>query len=282
MFKKITLPLVLLFLSFGAKAQLGIGQYISDTQEIIFDQQGKMIKFPRVFISKSTAFDFKVITSKSVMQGQFNTFRDLLKTTDKFLDNNEGTYACIFDTATAYLNFRKRLKSAISILEPVKIDDPQSISNAEGQLEKSGINYYIPVTKFIENWKNQYVVETYTNAAFTKTTPLAISLGATADTYYYFQNSELLKIKDLKCQGCIKASNDDFHFKLVYKDPLQSTISEWYTLKADSFSLKLDKITSPDKEFKDDLGAAAEAADASAFKEKMGDFRPAFKQWMIN
>ncbi|WP_124586966.1 hypothetical protein [Pedobacter sp. KBW06] len=281
MTKKITAPLILFFLSMSCYAQTGIGQFFDNQQEIVFDNEGKMIKFSRVFVTKSTSLNFSVVYSKSKMQKHFDKFTELLEKTQKTIDDNKEAYNCIFDQDISFINFNKQLKFAIEELRKVKVNNLQSLKDANAAFEKSGTNQYIPVSKYIEEWRSQYLVEAWTTTDFKTEKKLILNEGKASDTCYYIKSETPLKFKDLTCGNCEEIDRNELHFKLVYNDPLEATIAHWYAMKADSITKALQSAPDVEKQIIDELCQAA-IAESGKFQSKFRLVGREFKDWMIN
>ncbi|GAA4318643.1 hypothetical protein [Flaviaesturariibacter amylovorans] len=222
--------MVILLASSLANAQLSpVQEVFKDVQEIVFDTSGRIISYPKTFITSNTSFKFKVVVPANAYQPWISMLQENLKKTKKYFEREEvkKVHRCLL-TDSAYADFNLSANSIISLTTPC------DRKNLQEQIRKLAIkNKLIPIKQLIENVERQYQVKIYRNEICTETITLTFNENCEGQCVEFSSKSK--KVKKVNCTNCVGTESDQFRFELIRINPWDQTIRDWYREKAAAF-----------------------------------------------
>lgn len=248
--------LAISFVAFGiSKAQLSpIQEIFGDKQEIVFNTSGKMISFPKTFVTRSTRLIFKVSASSNFLEPWWSLLQERLKAAKQFYNSsdNRPLYDCFF-TKTKIGNYDSAI-DLILALDITKICDSNQFNSLISNFKKTPNPDLIPVENFLYNIiNNQYEVRIYKNDNCIKTLHLTPQISCSDCIYFVDKiNPDGIKIDDLQCPNCDADDFDQLQFELVRYDPFKKTIRDWFEEKAVDFNKHHNLRDAVAKAIKDD------------------------------
>jgi hypothetical protein len=208
-------------------------EVLGDKQEIVFDTSGKMIFFPKTFVTKKTRLIFKVNAPSHILEPWWSLLQNKLNAAQQFYNSpqNRPLYDCFFKAKID--NYDKEITSILA-LDTTKICDKKQFENLKASFKKTPHPDLIPIESFLDNIINQYIVRIYKNGNCIRTVPLTPQMSCGNDCIHFVDetNAAGIKIDDLQCSNCDADGFDQLKFELVHYDPLKKTIRDWFTKKA--------------------------------------------------
>lgn len=230
MSKNLIYLLIFLLVFSKANSQLSPCQeYLKDVQIIVFDTSGRMISYPKTFVTSNTQFQFKVAVPINAYQPWIKLLKQSLSKTKQYTDRLEvnNDYSCFFKV-NDYSNF---FKSAHSILSLSDICNRDTLNQTIKDFKID--EKLIPITSLLNNIENQYQVIIYRNDVCVDTVPLVLKENCGSECIEF--KSDSIKVGNSNCSKCVAKATDLFRFELIHTNPWDQTIRDWYRQKALDF-----------------------------------------------
>jgi hypothetical protein len=269
--KKNCYYLLIFLLAWGrANSQLSpVQEIFKDEQEIVFDTSGKMMTYPKTFVTPNTRFTFKVSVPGNAYRSWLNILKQNVSTAQQYTGRAEvrKIHDCFF-TDDSYRSFF----NSVTVL--LSLPDKCGKAELDAEIKRLKINEnLIPVGKLISNVQKQYQVKIYRNEVCIETVPLDLSENCNGVCAEF--TSKSIKV-GAGCESCVATSSDQFRFELIYVNPWDQTIRNWYREKALGFYT--------DNKFEDikgALGTLTTAATSDALRDTRATLVP-LQRWFIN
>lgn len=223
MLKRLGSIIFLMLLLNRAESQLSIWRAIlGDKQIIEFDISGKMMSYPRSFITPKTELKFKVYANGNAYMPWVRQLFTNLADGNEYIKKPEveTLYDCLFGDNASYKNFKS---SAAAVLQPGDSCTLEGVKKAIPAEIKTDV---VPIDLLLDNIEKQYSVKIYRNDICIQTIELKKDPGCVEGCNVF--SADFKKIQDIDCKNCVASPSDQFRFELVHTNPLDETIRQWH------------------------------------------------------
>ncbi|MDN5288034.1 MAG: hypothetical protein JWR38_4308 [Mucilaginibacter sp.] len=212
----------ILLLAFSALGQKKPEKLPDDIKEpcrtffIDFDQDGKMVGFPHAVIRKKDIVVFRVRTETNYYKVQLTAMKDKLKKLAEFMALNPEISAYLFCDSHARDAFAKELTDNIKKIDAIPFAiDTQQFSKA------------LPLALYRNKiFNGQFEMGIRNGNKDIVTLPMNAKALSKKNCYYFYSDPK--KIGDLIGDGCTSCQADSLNFNLIYHDPMNATVIDWY------------------------------------------------------
>src|ERR1700694_4147993 len=211
---QVGMTLILLLVATSAMAKPHHGKHHHKKKqgqpvEIVFNEEGRMIAFPKSVLHLKDVLCFKVLASKTTLQKQKNRLGDYLKKASKEVVKNVDFYNCV----------NPNLKSDSFNSTLINRYDALSLCSLTQKDLDSFKSNTLPIYTYVTNLlQKQFELKVYVGSICVEDIYLKPQNNFCTDTCIWFKPDYCYAIKDRVCKTCRFRGIDSLQFQIIRHD----------------------------------------------------------------